>query len=56
MFLLVPNRLDIALSLEAVPILPLDVAGTSACPAPLLDIGRLEGGRDMSIALKFYLN
>lgn len=50
MFLDVPNRLGIALSLDAVPILPLDAEDISVVPKPpRLDIGRLEGGRDISM-------
>lgn len=53
MFLAVPSRrLGIALNLEAVPIRPLDAEDISAAPVPkppLLDIGRLDGGRDISM-------
>ena len=56
MFLAVPNRLGIALkllNLEAVPILPLDADDISFDPkAPLLDIGRLDGGRDDSMSTR----
>lgn len=54
MFLAVPNLFGIALkllNLEAVPILPLDADDISFAPkAPLLDMGRLDGGRDISIS------
>lgn len=52
MLFAVPNLFGIALkllNLEAVPILPLDAEKISLGPPPLLDIGRLEGGRDDSI-------
>jgi hypothetical protein len=47
MFLAVPSRFGIALSLEAVPILPLDADDISLV---FSDSGRLDGGRELSIS------
>lgn len=47
MFFAVPKRPGIALNLDAVPILPLDVADDNSFA--LRDIGRLDGGRELSI-------
>lgn len=51
MFLAVPKRFGIALNLDAVPILPLDADDVNSFA--FRDIGRLDGGRELSIASDF---
>lgn len=50
MFLAVPSRFGIALNLDAVPILPLDADDISLV---FSDIGRLDGGLELSISASF---